>query len=67
MDIVYMAGRNGYEYLGLRREDLSSWVEGRAMRNPTIKNIAAFIFEDIIYRHGVPGELRSDNSPENAL
>ena len=53
------------KFLVLAREDLSGWVEGRALRNNDAKSISKFLFEDIICRHGLPDEFVSDGSPEN--
>ena len=49
LDIVHMPkGNNGVKYLVLAHDDLSRWVEGRALVKATVANIAKFVYEDII-------------------
>ncbi|KAI0997515.1 hypothetical protein K3495_g10672, partial [Podosphaera aphanis] len=65
IDITFMPRtKTGLKYLVLARCDLSNWVEGRAIRNPTAAAVAKFIWEDIICRHGLFGKLVVDGGTE---
>ena len=53
IDLVIMPpGIWGMRYLVLAREELSNFVEGRALRTKNTKGICQFIFEDIFSRYG---------------
>jgi hypothetical protein len=65
IDVVHMPLCLGHPYMALAREDLSGWVEGTAMKENTSKNIADFVFRDVICRHGMPLRMVSDGGPEN--
>ena len=65
VDIVHMQPSEGKHYLVLAREDLSGWVEGRALAKADSESVARFIYEDIICRHGCFGRLVIDGGPEN--
>ena len=59
IDIVYMPrGLRGLRFLVLAREELSSYLEGRALKSNKAKEICQFVFEDIISRHGCFDRLR---------
>ena len=61
LDIVHMPrGVRGTKYLVLAREDLSSYVEGRALTTNTTEAVCRFVLEDIIARHGFITQLRAD-------
>ena len=47
-------------YLVLAREELSNFVEGRALRTKSTKRICRFILEDIFSRYGSIGQMRAD-------
>ena len=71
VDIVVMPKANGFRYLIMAREDVTDWVEGRALRDCKAKSWCRFIFEDIICRYGTisnivadRGELASDEAKE---
>ena len=49
------------------RSDLSGWVEARALITNDSKHVAAFLYEDLICRHGVFQRLIVDGGPENKL
>ena len=57
----------GKFYLVVARENLSEWVEDRALIRATSANVAKFLWEDVICRHGcfekliVNGELENKN------
>lgn len=48
-----MPERRGKLYLIVVRDDMSGWIEARALSNKGAKDIAIFIWEDIIYRHDI--------------
>ncbi|KAL2614093.1 hypothetical protein R1flu_025785 [Riccia fluitans] len=61
LDLVIMPiGIWGMRYLVLAREELSNYVEGRALRTKATKGLCRFILEDIFYRYGSVGRLRAD-------
>ena len=49
-----------WEKIGVARDDLSGWVEGRALANVSSKNVSKFIYEEIICRHGCPKRIVMD-------
>lgn len=53
-------GVRGAKFLVLAREDLSSYVEGRALTSNTTSQVCRFILEDIISRHGCFYQMRAD-------
>ncbi|KAL3702497.1 hypothetical protein R1sor_020519 [Riccia sorocarpa] len=61
IDLVMMPpGMWGMKYLVLAREDLSNYVEGRALRSKAAEGICRFILEDIVCRYGSIGRMRAD-------
>ena len=44
---------------------LSGWVEGRALARVSSKNVAKFIYEEVICRHGCPKRIVMDQGTEN--
>lgn len=65
IDVVHMPPSEGFGYIVFARDDLSGWVEGRAIRAANSKNVAKFIYEDIICRHGCPQRIVMDGGSEN--
>jgi len=65
IDVVHMPPFAGYHYLIHAREDISGWIEGKALRTATAANCAKFIWESIITRHGCPKFIVMDGGPEN--
>ena len=65
VDIVYMPRVQNKKYLVVARDDLSGWVEARALEANTAKAVAKFLWEDVICRHGVFGRLVVDGGSEN--
>ncbi|KAL3695983.1 hypothetical protein R1sor_010059 [Riccia sorocarpa] len=60
-DLVIMPkGLWGIRYLVLAREELSNFVEGRALRSKSIALVCRFVLEDIFCRYGSIGRLRAD-------
>ncbi|KAL3684474.1 hypothetical protein R1sor_002496 [Riccia sorocarpa] len=67
LDLVKMPpGLWGMRYLVLAREDLSNFVEGRALRTKSVEGICRFVLEDIVCRYGSVGSLRADRGDLNA-
>ncbi|KAL3694555.1 hypothetical protein R1sor_008206 [Riccia sorocarpa] len=67
LDLVMMPpGLWGMRYLVLAREDLSNFVEGRALRTKSTEGICRFVLEDIVCRYGSVGSLRADRGELNA-
>src|SRR5271169_3379589 len=60
-----MPSCDGKHYLVLARDDFSGWVEGRALRAATSRAVAKFLWEDVVCRHGIFGQLIVDGGPEN--
>ncbi|CAL3966158.1 unnamed protein product [Diplocarpon coronariae] len=56
---------NGITCFVLAKEDLSGWPEGRPLRSANSESIAKFLWEDVVYRHGLFGRLTVDGGPEN--
>ena len=65
LDVVHMPTRQGKSYLVVARDDLSGWVEARALSKANSENVAKFLWEDVICRHGIFGKLIVDGGPEN--
>jgi transposase InsO family protein len=66
VDVVYMPeSKEGFKYIVFARDDLSGWVEGRAITENTAAQVAKFLFEDVITRHGCPERIVVDGGPEN--
>ena len=66
VDVVYMPVTSaGYGFIVFARDDLSGWVEGRAIKAANSENVARFIYEDVICRHGCPARIVMDGGAEN--
>jgi hypothetical protein len=65
LDIVQMLSCKGKNYLVVAREDLSSWVEARALSNTNSAAVAKFIWEDVVCWHSCFGKLVIDRGSEN--
>ena len=50
IDIVYIpwTAKDGAGFIVFARDDLSGWVEERAIKAADSKNVAKFIYEDVI-------------------
>jgi hypothetical protein len=65
VDVMDMPlGVNKYKYIVAARDDLTQAAEGRALKKNNSKNVAAFLWEEIICRYGSIGEIVTDNGPE---
>jgi Integrase zinc binding domain/Integrase core domain len=51
---------NGNKYIVVATDYMTKWPEARAIPQATAKQVASFIFEDIICRHGCPHLILSD-------
>ena len=65
MDAVHMPTSNGKSYLIVARDDVSGWVEARALAKLSSETVAKFVYEDVICRHGCFMHLSIDGGPEN--
>ena len=65
LDVTYMPTDGGKKALVVAREDLSGWPEAKALANATAEEIATFLWEEVVCRHGVFGRLVIDGGPEN--
>lgn len=52
------------KYIILIRDDLSGWVEGRAVNKLSAENAAKVFFEDVVCRFGLIGQVTTDNGSE---
>jgi hypothetical protein len=55
----------GKNYLVVAQEDLSGWVEARALSSANSYAVAKFLWEDVVCRYGCFGKLVIDGGPEN--
>ena len=53
-------------YIVLTREDLSSQVEGRALRTKATSAVCRFLLEDVICRYGCVGKITTDRGELDA-
>jgi len=60
-----MPASGGYKYIVFARDDLSGWVEGRALTSATSQTVAKFLFEEVFARHGCPRKIVVDGGSEN--
>jgi len=65
LDVVHMPKSSGYQYIVFARDDLSGWVEGRALTAANSKSVAKFLYEDVFARHGCPRRVVVDGGSEN--
>ena len=61
IDLVAMPlGLWGMKYLVLAMEELSNYVEGRALRTKTTRGVCSFILEDIFSKYDSIGRMKAD-------
>ena len=66
VDVVFMpVTTDGYGFIVFARDDLSGWVEARALKFNNSRNVARFLYEDVICRHGLPEMFVMDWGTEN--
>ena len=63
-DVMYMPKGGNKKYLVLARDNLSGWVEGRALTKLSAAAIANFLWQMVITRYGYIAKLTTDNGPE---
>lgn len=64
IDIMLMPPAKGYQYIVLAQDDLSKYVEGRALQTASARAVAMFVLEDLILCYGCIGKIVIDNGPE---
>jgi len=62
---VHMLKSGDFGFIVFTRGNLSGWVEGRAIATVNSKNVAKFIYDDVICRHGCPQRIVLDRGSEN--
>ena len=66
VDAVFVPkASDGYKFIVFARDDLSGWVEGHVLKENTARNVAKFLYEDVICRHGCPCRIIIDSGSEN--
>jgi len=65
LDVIHMPPCKGKNYLVVARDDLSGWVEARALLSANSAAIADFLWEDVVCRYGCFGRLVVDRGPKN--
>jgi hypothetical protein len=65
IDITEMPSDGGRKHLVIARCDFSWWPEARALGDKSSEGVAKFLWEDIICRHGLFGDLVVDGGSEN--
>jgi len=65
IDTVHMKPSFGKKYLFVARCGFLGWVEARAVGEANALNMAKFLWEEIICRHGLPQRIITDGGPEN--
>jgi hypothetical protein len=66
VDVVFMpVTADGYGFIVFARDDLSGWVEARALKSNNSRNVSRFLYEDVICRHGLPEMFVMDWGSEN--
>ncbi|KAG7548005.1 Integrase catalytic core [Arabidopsis suecica] len=66
MDIIGPLHRStrGVQYLLVLTDYFSKWIEAEAYASIKDSAVNTFIWKNIIYRHGVPYEIVTDNGPQ---
>lgn len=52
------------KYIIVARDYLTGWVEAKAVATKTARQIAIFLWEEIITRHGTPQAIITDRGGE---
>ncbi|KAE8237904.1 hypothetical protein A4X06_0g9064 [Tilletia controversa] len=64
LDITFMPKALGRRFPVVVRDDLSSWIEARALKRKTARGAARFLDEDVFMRHGLPLQVTTDQGTE---
>jgi hypothetical protein len=56
---------DGIAFIVFARDDLSGWVEARALERNDARSVARLLYEDVICRHGYPLRIVIDGGSEN--
>ena len=63
VNIMHMSlASNRCKYIVHSRDSLTSWVEGRVLRNEKTRSIGLWLLEDILTRWGSLGRIITDNA-----
>jgi len=65
LDVIYMPPCKGKNYLVVARDDLSRWVEARALSSANSAAITNFLWEDVVCYHRCFRRLVVDKGPKN--
>src|SRR5262249_48189372 len=65
LDVVHMPPSGGYKYIVFARDDLSGWVEGRALTSANSTTVSKFLLEVVIASHVCPKKVVVDGGSEN--
>ena len=65
VDIIYILPLYRYKYLVLAREDVSSWVKGKALTTASSTAVAKFLFKDLVYYYRLFRRLVVNRGPKN--
>ena len=65
LDVIYMPWEGKDGYIVMARDDLSGYVEGRVLEAANSLNVARFLQEEVVCRHGVPKRIVLDGGAEN--
>ena len=66
VDLVTMPRAARFRYIVLAREELTNFVEGRALRSNRTGTVCRFLLEEVLARYGCPFRLRADRGELNA-
>ncbi|CAD6955404.1 unnamed protein product [Tilletia caries] len=64
LDITFMPKALGRRIPVVVRDDLSGWIEARALKRKTAPGAARFLDEDVFMRHGLPLQVTTDQGTE---
>ena len=66
VDVGHMPkGMGERKYLVVAQEDVSGWLEARAIRKANAQTVANFLKEDLFARHGCATSIIIDGGSEN--
>ena len=65
LDIIYMPWEGKDGYVVIARDDLSGYAEGKVLDAANSLNVAKFLQEEVVCRHGTPKRIVLDGGAEN--